>query len=75
MPYRKHWKPAGDLVNCPLIGTEIHIFRSESECRESHGCSTLTCPLTSRFLFDERCSYAQYIKHLRRPIGLPASAV
>jgi hypothetical protein len=74
MPYWKQWRPAGDVVNCPVIGTEIHTFRSASECRESHGCSTMTCPLTSQFLFDESCSYAQYIKRHRRPIGLPASA-
>jgi hypothetical protein len=67
MLYQKQWRPSGDLVNCPTVGHEIHMFRSESECRESHGCSALICPLEGRFLFDETCSYAQYIKRTMRP--------
>ena len=50
------------LVHCPSIGYAVHIYRSERECRQEKGCKAGACPLAGRFLFDEGCTYAQYIK-------------
>jgi hypothetical protein len=56
------------LVHCPSIGYAVHIYRSEWECRQEKGCKVgAACPLAGQFLFDEGCTFAQYLMTSRAP--------
>lgn len=46
------------LVHCPTVQHLVHVYRSEAECREEHGCSS--CALAGRFHSDGSGGFAQH---------------